>query len=222
MTDPMKEFVELAGASEGVPVAKVKSLSAVVGTLMWLAYLPADEQQQFWLDLHRALDEVHATTPQEFGTHLHFGEAAAKAAGPVLHEWKAAAQAHADGLPEILATVGQGDFVEVEAPQAPYEPKYVKDSIISVKAFARDAWGNRFRILDIVRGYYRLKPLSGDSFSFDVVLWKCQDADVDKHVTVEWIDDNPKYGVIEQGSRRPRLVTTGELKDLGVASDESP
>jgi hypothetical protein len=44
------------------------------------------------------------------------GPAYAKAAGPVLHAWKATAQAYADGLPEILATAVQGDFGEVESP----------------------------------------------------------------------------------------------------------
>jgi fructosamine-3-kinase len=113
-TDPMKEFEELTGlkASEGVPVAKVKSLSAVTGTFMWLAYLPADEQEQFWWELYTAMDEVHATRP-----HQQFGVYVAKAVGPVLHAWKATAQAHADGLPEILATATMEDFGEVQRPK---------------------------------------------------------------------------------------------------------
>jgi hypothetical protein len=114
----MKEFEELTGlkASEGVPVAKVKSLSAVTGAFMWLAYLPADEQEQFWWELYTAMDEVHATRP-----HQQFGVYAAKAVGPVLHAWKATAQAHADGLPEVLAEVEQNglkDFGDVPRPEA--------------------------------------------------------------------------------------------------------
>lgn len=110
-SDPLKEFEELTGFSSGIPVAEVKSLSAVTGELMWLARLPADEQETFWWELYTALDEVNGSAPaQQFGVY------AAKKVGPLLHAWKATAQAHADGLPEILATAEQGDFGEVEPP----------------------------------------------------------------------------------------------------------
>lgn len=92
-SDPLKEFAELVGASEGVPAAKVKSLKAVVGTLMWLAYLPAEEQDQFWWELYVALDRVHGEDADATGVDY------AKGAGPILHAWKATAQAHADGVP---------------------------------------------------------------------------------------------------------------------------
>lgn len=113
-SDPLKEFAELTGFSEGIPAAKVKSLKAVVGELMWLAYLPADVQEEFWWELYTALDEVNGSAPaQQFGVY------AAKKVGPLLHAWKASAQAHADGLPKILATAEQGDFVEAPRPEAP-------------------------------------------------------------------------------------------------------
>lgn len=92
-SDPLKEFAELVGASEGVPAAKVKSLKGVVGTLMWLAYLPEDEQRQFWEELFGALDDVVCDQASPSAA------AYAKGAGPILHAWKATAQAHADGVP---------------------------------------------------------------------------------------------------------------------------
>lgn len=111
--DDMKEFEELTGlkASEGIPVAKVKSLKGVVPALPWLAYLPEDEQRQFWQELCIALEEIDympgVVVP---------AAAYAQAAGPVLYAWKSTAQAHADGVPEILATAEQGDFGEVQPP----------------------------------------------------------------------------------------------------------
>lgn len=112
--DPMKEFAELTGFSDGIPVSEVKSLSAVVGELMWLARLPADAQEKFWWELYTTMDEVYATRGSQ-----QFGVDAAKAVGPLLAAWKTTAQAHADGLPEILAGIETGDFGEVPRPAVP-------------------------------------------------------------------------------------------------------
>lgn len=111
--DGMQEFEELMkkfGASDGIPVAKVKSLKGVVPTLPWLAYLDEDEQRQFWEELYYALDRRYSdniySTAGEY----------AEAAGSLLSAWRSTAQAHADGLPEIIASATREDFGEVESP----------------------------------------------------------------------------------------------------------
>lgn len=222
--DPMEEFAELTGFSDGIPVAEVKSLKAVVGELMWLARLPYDEQETFWWELYTAMDEVHATRPaQQFGVY------AAKAVGPLLHAWKATAQAHADGLPEILATAEMGDFGEVQRPECgcgnqeceycnpikhlpPYAPKYAVHSIIN------GGGPDRYRVVSTeeVRGHYVLRPLFSSAVRADLVLWAWQDCD--EHSRLEWVDDKPVYGLASRQGLR--TLTAEELKELGVTSHD--
>jgi hypothetical protein len=215
-TDDVAEFVELMaklGASEGVPVAKVKSLKGVVGTLMWLAYLPEDEQREFWEELYTTLDQVHSQDRSE-ATAAQY----AKAAGPVLHAWKATAQAHADGLPEILATTTMEDLGEVQPPEAPYEPKYVKGAIIEVKPPQGRHWrGRRYRVTELRVGSYLLKALFS-SLSPEYVWWDYESCDA--HSVLEWNDTRHRVGMLSKDGLDVTELSLAEQGLRGLKVDE--
>lgn len=204
----MEEFEKLTGfnISQSVPAAKIKSLKAVVGELMWLAYLPAEEQDTFWWELYTAMDEVHSSVrPEEFGAY------AAKAVGPLLYQWRATAQAYADELPEIIATAESGDFGEVPPP---YMPRYAVHSIISAGG------PDRYRVVKVeggTNGHYVLKPLFSSAVRADLVLWAWEDCD--EHTTLEWVDNKPVYA-LKVHDQRMRTLSGDELAELGVKPGE--
>lgn len=226
-TGSMGEFRDLMrqlGASEGVPVAKVKSLKGVVGTLMWLAYLPEDEQRQFWEELFGALDDVVCDQASPSAV------AYAKAAGPVLHAWKATAEVHADPvLLEALTTPLTGeDFGEVMVP-APrpeegrllacglcyeengeglhphpecgwVEPRYKRGSVITEGM-------RRWEVVDVLNAHYRVRALFSAFGEPDYSAWEfdlCQAA-----TRLEWQKDG-RDGVIgaDGVSRIPQEAKT--------------
>lgn len=77
-------------------------------TFPWLKDLPEDEQAEFLREIKTALGQ----TSGSWGFRL-------KSLDEAVTAWQATAQAHADGLPEILATATTGDFGEVPRPEAP-------------------------------------------------------------------------------------------------------
>lgn len=205
----MREFEELTGlkASEGIPVAKVKSLKGVVGALMWLAYLPEDEQRQFWEELFGALDDV--VCDQDSPSAADY----AQAAGPVLYAWKSTAQAHADGLPEILATVTPGDFGEV---LPPYQPGYVKGSIIEVKPPRGRERGRRYRVMELRGGSYLLKALFS-SLSPEYVWWDYEGCD--HNTRLEWQDTYHRVGRLSGDGLSVTELSPADQKSMGLTVD---
>jgi hypothetical protein len=205
----MAEFETLArnfGASEGIPVARVKSLKGVVAALPWLAYFDEDDQQEFWRELYIALDEIHCQDRSEATA-----AAYAKAAGVVLSAWRTTARAIDDGVMEVLENTEDGDFGEVPPP---YQPRYIKGSIIERVDVGV---GRRYRVLDVKDGFYRLEPL-GIWQDPPVVVWAWETCD--RHTKLEWIDNNYKVGIIEGAVLHARTLSSVERKKLGLTADD--
>lgn len=205
--DGMQEFDALMaklGASEGVPVAKVKSLKGVVGTLMWLAYLPEDEQRQFWWELFSALDDVVCDQASPSAA------AYAKAAGQLMHEWKATAQAHADGLPEIFAAAEaeEGDFGEVPPPKPASwtTPRYMRGSVITQ---GTGFGSRRWEVMAVLNAHYRVRALFSALGEPDLSTWEfglCEAATV-----LEWQKDFREGVIGSDGiSRIPQEAQTDD------------
>jgi hypothetical protein len=173
----------------------------------WLKHLPEDEQDDFLQEIMGMgsagveMGWTIADFVKKLETHI--------------AEWKATAQAHADGLPEILATATTGDFGEVQAPEAPYEPRYTKGAIIA--RIDKPGHGRRYRVTGIRNGYYILTALFG-SLDPDRMLWKAEEAD--QHTELEWTDDQYKIGLISGTAWDGEALTAEKLAELGVSRDD--
>jgi len=204
--DGMQEFEELmrnVGASEGIPVAKVKSLKGVVAALPWLAYFDEEDQWAFWTELYEALDEVHSRYRSDATVAQY-----AQGADVVLREWRTTSRAIGDGVLEVLENAEMGDFGEVEPP---YRPKHPKLAIVYRRS-------NRYQILDIRGGHYLLHALFG-SAEPDYVWWACKDAD--EHLKREWLPPGEAgFGLIEDVNQVVRPVTQEELRERGLTDDD--